>query len=245
MPTPAFEVQAEPADTTGDTLVAGFSLPGMAGLSASDYLVTEHDFEQIGYVRTRGLPAIAPFEEGTPRHPIQLYADSETNVTVLVCELFVPVSAAEAFADGLLSWLEETTLSDIAVLHGVPFQHGPESHDVFVTATPGFRERRLDGVELTPMSGGFLDGVLGELTLRGLEADGIGVGALITPSHPPGPDLEAALLLLEALGQVTDVTVDSEELEASAERLRAHYAELAERLAESEAEQFPEDRMFM
>lgn len=243
---PAFAVEADPTAATGETLVAGFSLPGMAGLTAADYLVKQHDFEQMGYVRTRGLPAIAPFEHGTPRHPIRLYGDEDAGLTVLVCELFVPVSAAEAFAEGLLAWVTETDLSDITILHGVPFEHGPDGHDVFVTATPAYQETRLDGVELRSLGGGFMDGVLGELALRGLEPDGVPVGALVTPSHPPGPDLEAALLLLDALQDVVGVTVDREAMEQSAEEMRTYYQELADRLEATErSSEYPEDRMFM
>lgn len=246
---PQFEVVADPDAATGDTLVAGFSLPGMAGLSAADYLVKHLEFEQIGHVRTRGLPAIAPFEEGTPRHPIRVYADADAGVTVLVCELFVPVFAAEAFVDGLLDWVDDTALSDIAVLQGIPFPHGPEGHEVYVTATDSYRERHLGGVDLDPLSGGFLDGVVGDLVLRGLEPDGVPVGVLVTPSHPPGPDLEAALLLLDAFQRVSGVSVDRDELEGLAEQMRAYYGELADRLdtldAADGSQTFPEDRMFM
>lgn len=245
-----FEVRAVPSAAAGETLVVGFSLPGMAGLSAADYLVKHRDFEQIGHVRTRGFPAIAPFEDGTPRHPIRVYADDETELTVLVCELFVPVFAAEAFADGLLDWVGDTDLTDIAVLHGIPYPHGPEGHDVYVTATPEYRERRLDGVDVKPLSGGFLDGIVGELVLRGLEADGVPVGAFITPSHPPGPDLEAALLLLDALQRVSGVSVERDELEQLAARMRSYYGELADRMQSLEegavaTREYPEDRMFM
>lgn len=247
---PRFEVHADPEATAGESLVAGFSAPGMAGLSASDYLVKHLEFEQIGHVRAHGFPAIAPFENGTPRQPVRLYADADAGLTVLVCELFVPVWAAEAFADGLLDWLADTALSDIAVLHGIPFPHGPDGHAVYTTATPTYRERHLADVDLSALSGGFLDGIVGELVLRGLDDGGMPVGAFITPSHPPGPDLEAALLLLDALQQVSGVRVDREELEALASEMRTYYAELADRMqaleaAEAGPQEHPEDRMFM
>jgi len=246
-----FEVRADPADTAGETLVLGLSTPGMAGLSAVDYLVRQHDLESIGHVRTSGQPAIAPFEDGTPRHPIRLYADRDLGLTVLICELFVPVTVAEAFADGLLSWVDRTDLSDIAVLHGIPYPHGPEGHDVFVTATPAYRERRLDGVDIDTLTGGFFDGVVADIVLRSLDGDAPPTGVFVTPSHPPGPDLEAAIRLLEAVERVEGVTLDREELERSAAETRQYYAELAERMNRDAGEkqvgtrEYPEDRMFM
>lgn len=247
----SFEVRADPGDAAGETLVVGFSMPGMAGISAVDYLVRQHDFAQVGHVRTRGQPAIAPFENGQPRHPVRLYADADLGVTVLLCELYVPVTLGEAFADGLVPWVSETALADVTVLHGIPYPHGPEGHDVYATATPDYRERRLADVDVTPLTGGFFDGAVADLVLRAMDGDGPPTGVFVTPSHPPGPDLDAALRLLDALERVTGVSIDRAELDRSAAELRQYYAELADRvqtLEEAEGtgtREYPEDRMFM
>ncbi|MFB6166347.1 MAG: proteasome assembly chaperone family protein [Haloarculaceae archaeon] len=247
-----FTVRADPGAATGDALVVGLAMPGMAGLSASDYLVKHLEFESIGHVTATEFPAIAPFENGRARQPMRLYAHGDANLTVLVCELFVPVWAAEAFANGVLSWHAETGLSEIALLHGIPFPHGPDNHEVYVTATDAYAEARLDGVDVEPLTGGFLDGVAGELVLRGLEADGVPVGTFVTPSHPPGPDLQAALLLLDGLQRTYGLAVDRAELERQAEELRQYYTELSERMQSmADGDQpigsrdYPEDRMFM
>lgn len=243
MPDPSFTFEADAP--TGKTLLAGFTHPGIAGLSAVDHLVKHLDFERIGHVETRGLPTIAPFEDGRPRHPVRLYAGG--GVTVLVSETFLPLSATEAFTDGLLDWLTDTSLDEVAVLYGIPYPHGPEGHDVSVVATDAYRERRLEGHDIQAATGGFFDGVVGDLLLRGLET-GPDVGAFVTASHPPGPDLEAALRLLDTIQEVYGLDVAEEALAAEIERMRQYYAEMAERLAAIEGEtsrEFSEDRMYM
>lgn len=251
MADPNFSVAADPDDVADGTLVVGLAAPGMAGLSAVDYLVRQHDFEQVGHVRARGVPAIAPFEDGRPRHPIRVYADETAGLTALVCELFVPVQYTEPFCRGLADWLDGTSLSEVAVLHGIPYPHGPESHRVFTTATPDYHDRRLADADLEPLSGGFFDGLVGDLVLESLDGAVPPVGVFVTPGHPPGPDLDAAVRLLDALEGVYDVTVDRAERDQSAAQLRRYYEELAGRVQDMEAEaatgtrEYPEDRMFM
>lgn len=105
---------------------------------------------------------------------------------------------------------------------------------------------------MTHGTGGFLDGVVAELVLRALDGEAPPTGAFVTPTHPPGPDLGAAILMLEAIEGVCGFTVDEGELRESAEQMKRFYAELASRMeALSQGEQpisgrhLPEDSMFM
>lgn len=249
---PAFEVEIAADAEPGETLLVGLSNYGLVGLSAVDYLVHHLEFEQIGHVETHGLPDIAPFENGEPRYPMRVYSGPDTDLSVLVGELFVPPWAADAFATAIRTWVNASGVEEVAFLHGVPFPHGPDEHAVFYVATAGYRERRLASEEIQPLKGGVLDGVVGELVTWGLDADAPPVGVYVTPAHPPGPDLDAALLFLDALRNVYEFTLDEEELRRTADELKRHYQELADRLqAMQESEQGllsrdePEDRMYM
>jgi len=78
------------------------------------------------------------------------------------------------------------------------------------------------------------------------------VGVLVTPTHPPGPDFDAAIRLLEGLGSVHDVAVPTTELERRSAATRRHYELLAQRvqsLREGEEatgrREYPDDRMYM
>lgn len=248
---PTFEVTVPPTRRPGETLVLGLANPGMAGLTAADYLARHLESDPVGAVVPDGLPAVAPFEAGVPRHPTRLYDLPHTSLCVLVGELFVPPWVAQPFAGAVLDWARTAEIEELVVLHGVPFPHGEHEHAVFTVATESYRERRLTDTELSPLAGGVLDGAPGELVTRNLD-DGLPTGVLVTPTHPPGPDVDAALRLIGALEGCYDIDVDEAELEILSRQLERYHAELADRLeALGQADQpagarsFPEDRMFM
>lgn len=249
---PSFTVTTDTEQETGNTLIVGQSHIGMAGVTAADYLVRHLDGVEIGHVAPEGLPAIAPFEEGVPRHHSRLYTLEDTPLTVLVGELFIPVGAARSYTDALLEWAGERGVDEVAVLHGVPYPHGPEQHQVFHVATPAYRERRLSDGTIPALTGGFLDGVIGELVTRSLDQEAPDTGVFITPTHPPGPDIDASIKLLNAVEQLYGFDVDETELRERGEQLKEYYEQLSERM-EAMAERdeslpshdFPEDRMYM
>jgi len=247
-----FSVEESSEQANGTTLVVGLSHFGMAGVTAVDYLVRHLDSTQVGHVEAEALPAIAPFEAGVARHHSRLYDLEDVPVTVLVGELFVPVPAARDFTDAVLEWASDRPIEEILVLHGVPFPHGPDEHEVFYVATPEFTERRLADQSLQPLKGGVLDGVVGELVTRSLDDTAPDTGVFVTPTHPPGPDVDAALKLLAAIEDLCDLDVDETELRELGDQLRQHYEQLADHMAtiaEGEdalgSHDYPEDRMYM
>lgn len=247
---PSFAFSSDASQATGSTLILGLSNLGLAGVTAVDYLVRHLDSTEIGHIAPEDLPAIAPFEDGVPRHHSRLYALDGTDLMVLVGELFIPVPAARPYVDALLEWTDDRGIDELAALHGVPFPHAPEEHDVFHIATPGYRDRRLGGDVFTPLKGGFLDGVVGEVVTRSLDAAAPGAGVFVTPTHPPGPDIEAALRLLDALERIYAFEVDETELRELGEQMQQYYEQLAERMAKPGEEalgshDYPEDRMYM
>jgi uncharacterized protein len=228
----------------GGTVLAGFSAFGLAGLTAVDFLVERLGLEQRGHVTVDGLPAITPFTDGRPRHPIRLYSREDLDLTVLVGELFVPVSVGRPLADAVLDWTEAGGAEEVVVLAGVPVPHGPDAHRTFYVATDDYRTRRLgDDAAVPPMGTGFLDGVNAALMARGLDAS-LGVCLYVTPVHAQAPDVDAAIRLVETVEAVYDLGIDPSPLADFAGRVRQYYADLAARMDDRESE-VPEDRMYM
>ena len=239
---PSFDISHEAEPTR--SLLAGFSQFGLAGLTAVDYLVDTLDLEETGHVRVDQLPSITPFENGRPRHHTRFFSRPDLDVTVLVGELFVPLSAADAFCEAVLAWATGSDVEEITVLSGVPVPHGPGEHRTFYVATDGYREGRLADADIPPMGSGFLDGLNGGFVERGLDADS-SVGVLVTPVHAPAPDVEAAIRLLEAAIDLYDLDVTTDALEAFAQEVKQHYADLSRRLEEAEKTDQPQDRMYV
>ncbi len=213
----SFEINAHDIQ---ETVVAGFSQFGLAGLTAVDYLVDHLDFEQVGHITADQLPAITPFEDGQPRHHTRVFSHADAGLSVLVGELFVPAWAAQQFSEAVLEWTETEGIEEVAVLHGVPIPHGPEEHQVFYVATDDYRERRLADAEIPPMGRGFLDGMNAELLARGMESD-LRTATFLTPVHGQAPDVEAAIRLLDATQRVYDLDVTRDRWRSSPPRYRA------------------------
>lgn len=230
-----------------DVLILGVSNPGFAGVTATDHLARHFETEEIGHVNPESFPGITPFENGRPRNHTRIYDVVDTPISLVVGELFVPVPAAAAFADSLLEWAADGSVEEIVVPYGVPIPHGPDEHGVFRVATDAYLERRPAAEAVPALNGGVLDGVVGEVMARSLNEDAPPTGTFITPVHPSGPDLEAALRLVDTLEEVYELDVDGSELRERSEQLRQYYAELADRMdaAEREGRARPENRAYM
>ncbi|MFB6146150.1 MAG: proteasome assembly chaperone family protein [Halobacteriaceae archaeon] len=239
-PVGSFEVAGE---TGADALLAGFSSFGLAGLTVVDSLVEQLDLAEVGHVTAPALPSLTPFEDGVPRHHSRIYGRPAGDVAVLVNELFVPPWATEAFASALLSWTDQNDVDELAVLSGVPVPHGPEDHRVFYVATEDYRDHRLQDAPVAPMGSGFLDGVNASLLAHGMDSP-VRSATYVTPVHPPAPDVDAAIRLLETAATVYDLDVSAGPLEELAAEVEQYYRGLAERLDAAE-EQQPRDRMYM
>lgn len=238
---PTFDVVAD--GRPGETLVAGFSTFGLAGLTAADYLVDQLELSEIGHVAAAGIPSMTPFEDGTPTHHTRLFSTPALDLTVLTGEQFFPPVASEPIGRAILSWAAEESVDEVVLLLGVPIPHGPEEHDTFFVATDDYREARLADADVRPMGRGFLDGIAGSLVQAGLERSP-SVCVYLTPVHAQVPDVEAAIRLVEAVDEVHDVGVDASPLQAFAAEVEQYYENLAERMAEREDDQ-PTDRMYM
>jgi len=239
--TPDFTIthETEPSET----LLAGFSSFGLAGLTAADYIVDYLELEERGHLSAEGLPTVTPFENGRPRHHTRLFSRDDLDVTVLVGELFVPVGAGRTFADAVLDWTESNGVREIAILSGVPIPHGPEEHRTFYVATDDYREKRLAEGSVPAMGRGFLDGTNAALIERGIDSP-LGVCTFVTPVHAQVPDVQASIRLVETVEEIYELDIDAGPLEAFAAEVEQYYAELAERMQERDDE-LPEDRMYM
>jgi uncharacterized protein len=252
---PSFTVESTSETPPGERLLVGMAGVGVAGLTAADYLVNNVETEQIGHVRTRNLPDLTPFTNGQPRHPIRLYSATDSDVTVLISEVFLPAWVADPLTDALLDWADGHGIEEVTVLQGTPFPHREEEHLVYHVATDAYREAHFPaegGPDVEPLAGGFFDGVIGELLVRALDDEAPATGVLVTPTHPPGPDLDAAVRLLDALEPVCGIEVDEGELRERAQEMERYFTELAERMQAmqesentTEGQDYPANRMFM
>lgn len=240
---PSFQI-TQHTDSSADTLIAGFAGVGLAGLTTANHLVDHLDLDEIGHITTSTLPAITPFEDGTPRHHSRLFSRDDLDLVVLVNELFVPLWGADPFADAVVEWTETADVDEITVLAGIPYPHGPADHRVFYIATEDYQDERLQDTDISAMGQGFLDGVNARLIARGMDST-LRTGMFVTPVHPQAPDVDAAIRLLEAVNTTYGLEIDAGPLEQFAAEVQQYYVQLAERLRGVDEEQRPDDSMYM
>ena len=239
---PSFHIEQQDAPSS-ETLIAGFSTFGLAGLTAADYIVDQLELEEQGHITVDQLPTITPFENGTPRHHTRFFSHDDRDITVLVGDLFIPPFAAEAFSTALLDWTTDNDITEATVLSGVPIPHGPDGHQVFYVASEDYQENRLTTTELPAMANGFLDGVNASLMQQGMETS-CATGILTTPVHTQAPDLDAALRLIETTRSVYDLDLDTEPLETFATEVKNYYEGLSQHLEATEPQRHPHDIMY-
>lgn len=236
----SFEIRHDTEPST--TLVVGFTSFGLAGLIATGFLVDQLELTETGHIIADGVPAFTPFEDGTPRHHSRLFSRPDLDLTVLVNDLFVPVSIADRFGEAILQWGDDHAVEEITVLAGVPFPH--QDHGVFYIVTDDYRAHRLTDGQFKPMASGSLDGINASIMSRGIDSP-LRVGLFVTPVHTTVPDVEAAIRLVETVERLYGLDIDASPLEAFASEVEQYYRDLTARLEAADEEDHPDDRMYM
>jgi len=170
---------------------------------------------------------------------------SEMPDGAVLAEIYLDPHRATSFVDALTEWLADASVEEVVVLDGVPYPHGPEDHRAFQVGTDSFRERRGEDSTLPALRGGFLEGVPAELLGRAMEEELPPTAVYVTPAHPPGPDLDAAIRFLEALGKAHGIDADVTELRQLSEETNRYYAELADRMQKMEDRDSRDDVGYM
>lgn len=224
----------EADESPSETVIAGFTYPGMGGITACNYVIEELNLEQTGYIQAEGLPALAPFMDGRPYHPTRLHSRPDLDVTVLTSELPVPLQASEVFGRELLDWVLERDVDEISILLGVRGLRNAERGDqIHYVASPDYTERRLQTVDFEPLGGGFFDGTTASLVSRAIDTP-LRTGVLVTSTRTQGIDPGASLRLVEAVNELYELDVDTDRLRRFATEMREHYEQLMKRMQREE-----------
>ena len=183
-----------------------------------------------------GLPRVAVYQEGQSgiRAPVRIHADEENDLLVLSSDVPVSPKNADQFADCITEWNQNNDVTPI-YLSGLP----TEERDVpslFGIAT-GSSGGLLDDAELeTPSQDGAVTGPTGALIYEA-ERRGLDSVGLIVEANKQFPDPEAArVILLDGVGPLTGVDVDTETLVEQAEEISQAKSELAQQMQQGSDE---------
>ncbi|MFB6217633.1 MAG: proteasome assembly chaperone family protein, partial [Halobacteriaceae archaeon] len=170
------------------------------------------------------------------RPPVRLYADADRDLLVLQSDVPVSRTAAASFADCVTAWVADNGVFPV-YLSGLAVEEPPSVPSVFGVATGGADERLADlGVDAPPERGA-IGGPTGALLNRAADA-GVAAAGLVTESDPQFPDPAAARrLLVDGVGPLAGVEVDTDDLVERAEEIRDQKEQLARQMQEADEEE--------
>lgn len=227
------QVHDEGIELESPTLVEGLPGVGLVGKIAVDHLVKTLGMAEYATCHCDGLPEVAVFQEGesTYRPPVRVYADAERDLLALQSDVPVSPSAAEEFAGCLTGWLEDVGATPL-YLSGLP----AEKDDVpalYGVASGGGRDV-LDEHDIDPPTqSGIISGPTGALLHEAGRTGGDAIG-LVVESNQDFPDPEAArVLLLEGIGPIAGVDVETDRLVEQAEEISQAREQLAQQMEQA------------
>lgn len=230
------QVHRDDIELDAPTLIEGLPGVGLVGKIAADHLVDALDTTYYASCHCDGLPEVAVFQEGDPAYepPVRIYADEAHDLLILQSDVPVSPTAAEDFSPCLTDWLEaqEGTALYVTGLpeekDGVPDLYGVASGD---SATL-LDEHDID----PPTENGVISGPTGALLYEANRRDLDALG-LVVESNRNFPDPEAArVVLLDGLGPIAGVSVDTENLVEQAEEISKARENLAKQMQEAQEE---------
>ncbi len=217
-------------------LVEGLPGVGLVGKIAADHLVSQFDMTHYASLHCDGLPKVAVYQEDDARvrAPVRIYADAERDLLVLSSDVPVSPSSAEQFAGCVTEWNERNDVTAL-YLSGLP----TEKEDVpqLSGVATGNAEDLLADADLDPPKhDGAVTGPTGALLAEAERRDIDSLG-LVVQADAKFPDPEAArILLLNGIGPLTGVEVDTDSLVEQAEEISEAKSQLAQQMSQETEE---------
>lgn len=218
-------------------LIEGLPGVGLVGKIAADHLVSSFDMEHVASVHCEGLPEVAIYDgdDRTVQAPVRIYADESRDLVVLQSDVPVSRTGASEFANCVVGWMDRQGVFPL-FLSGLPAedQDVAEVPSVYGIATGG-GAGRLDEHDVgLPPERGLVGGPTGALLYTAGREDIDGAG-LVVESDPQFPDPAAArALLVNAIGPIAGVEVETETLVEQSEQIRESKERLAKQMQEAD-----------
>lgn len=241
-------------------LIAGFPGPGMVGSISTSYIINKLHMNQIACVESEFIVPGVIYAEGKLRHPFRLYSNERGDVCVLVCEAPVMIQGMYSVLDTVMKWALHNNVREVIVLDGIPVEGLPDSkrksivlssdgreadaanliHDYNLDVTEKEEERTvLDNDNGTYPITAFVGGMSGGI-LSSCLSTGIASKALLIHAARGIPDPEAAAILIESLGKITDnetLKIDTQELRKQGATLKTKMEKIIQSFIEQQQQQ--------
>lgn len=250
-----FKISALPRDKRNILLLA-CPEPSLAGVIAVEYVIDSLKMEEIGAIRIPELPPVIAVVNGVAKLPHRIFYSKELGILAIRQHVPTPAPTYAEFMGKILDWAEENKIKDVVCLSATAsLGEGDADAVYFVTEdhlVDRFRSYGLQPLKeatIAGLEGAFLDAVLGRsidgalllaesklLTAvkRLIESGKVGshrdiMLILNDLVGRVGPDVAAALKLINAVAKITGIQIEASKLQEHAQR----YAFLVEKNIEA------------
>src|SRR6056297_4205 len=210
--------------------ILGFTGAGLIGTICTNELIKQLEMKQLGYVLSEDLPAITVFYDGIIKHPFRLYYSDEYNLLVSICEVPFRGTSYTDLARSLMEWALEQNLKEIITLQGLAdrsklMQEGDSK--VFAAGEKAIMDKITKFEVEKPPKGlivGAESAILNECLNNRLNG-----AVFLTPANPQIQSPEGSAAILEKIGEIYDVPIDTEDLIEQSNEIKKKLYELAKK----------------
>ncbi|MFN3804071.1 MAG: proteasome assembly chaperone family protein [Pyrobaculum sp.] len=235
-------------------LVMACPEPSLAGVVAVEYLIDSLAMEEIGAIRITEMPPVIAVVNGVAKLPHRIFYTKNTGVVAIRQHVPIPPQLYAEFIHKVLDWAEENKIKLVACLSAMPAVSDDDA--VYFVTEEGLVERfkqygfiPIKEATVTGLEGAYLDAVLSrnidgalliaESKLLTAIKRLIDSGKVATHRDVMlilndlvgrvGPDVGAALKLVNAVAKLAEVQIDTTKLQEHASK----YAFLVEKNIEA------------
>lgn len=237
-------------------LVMACPEPSLAGVVAVEYLIDALGMEEIGAIRITEMPPVIAVVNGAAKLPHRIFYSRQAGIVAIRQHVPIPPQIYAEFIHKVLDWAEENKVKMAVCLSAMPAVGEGDSDKVYFVTEESLVERlRQYGFEpikeatVAGLEGAYLDAVLGRsldgalliaesrlltaikrLVDSGKIATHRDVVAILNDLvGRVGPDVSAALKLINAVAKLAETPIDTAKLQEHA----AKYSFLVEKNIEA------------
>ena len=239
-------------DVEGAIVIDGFPSVGLVSSIVANYLIDTLAMEQIGIVESPAFPTVSLVREGTPQHPVRIYAGRPSadrtghvgdRIVAFVSEFHPAPTVIHPLATAILDWVQEQRCGMLVSPEGLVVER-PASPDA-VRRPPRLQDVKVYGVASTrkatelyiepnmnPFMEGVITGIAGVLLNEGRRR-GFDVLTFLAEAQSDYPDARAAAKVIETINRILlHSPLDPVPLYHEAERIEQQLRSIQQHAAE-------------
>ncbi|MCX6804395.1 MAG: PAC2 family protein [Candidatus Diapherotrites archaeon] len=198
----------------GFTFIEGFPDLGLAGTIGARYLVEKLKFEQVGFIDSRVFMPMIRIQQGTPMHPVRIYASKTYKIVIVIAEQIMDNAVAPFMAEELVAWIKKKGIKRVISTSGVRI---PDGKPIYAFASNEESKKVIHKNKIQMIDNGITSGVTALLML-GLKDNDIEAFCLLGNAKN-NADYNAAAEVVKVICALTNITIDIKPLLAEAKNL--------------------------